>query len=76
MNKIKYQLAIGAVSLLTLAAPLSAVHAATTTAAPVTHTTTQGLTTAQKAKLNGPSWNGQPKRDWDGPDLPPRGSNS
>ncbi len=29
------------------------------------------LTTAQKAKLTGPSWNGQPKRDWDGPDLPP-----
>ncbi len=24
---------------------------------------------AQRGK--GPSWNGQPKRDWDGPDLPP-----
>ena len=32
------------------------------------------LTAAQKAKLTGPSWNGQPKRDWSGPDLPPRGS--
>jgi hypothetical protein len=29
------------------------------------------LTAAQRSKLNGPSWNGQPKRDWAGPDLPP-----
>ena len=30
------------------------------------------LSAAQKARLTGPSWNGQPKRDWGGPDLPPR----
>ena len=29
------------------------------------------LSPAQKRQLHGPSWNGQPKRDWDGPDLPP-----
>jgi hypothetical protein len=30
------------------------------------------LTSAQKARLTGPSWNGQPKQDLDGLDLPPR----
>src|SRR5260221_3948426 len=31
------------------------------------------LSAAERAKTAGrPSWNGQPKRDWDGPDLPPR----
>jgi hypothetical protein len=31
------------------------------------------LSAAEQAKTAGrPSWNGQPKRDWDGPDLPPR----
>jgi hypothetical protein len=30
------------------------------------------LTASQRAHYKGrPSWNGQPKRDWDGPDLPP-----
>ncbi len=31
------------------------------------------LSAAQKEQFKGrPSWNGQPKRDWDGPELPPR----
>jgi hypothetical protein len=31
------------------------------------------LSAAEQAKTAGrPSWNAQPKRDWDGPDLPPR----
>ena len=31
------------------------------------------LSATERAKTAGrPSWNGQPKRDWDGPDLPPR----
>jgi hypothetical protein len=31
------------------------------------------LSAAERAKTAGrPSWNGKPKRDWDGPDLPPR----
>ena len=31
------------------------------------------LSAAERAKTAGrPSWNGQPKRDWAGPDLPPR----
>ena len=31
------------------------------------------LTAAQRRLYAGrPSWNGQPKRDWEGPDLPPR----
>jgi hypothetical protein len=31
------------------------------------------LTPAQKQRYAGrPSWNGRPKRDWDGPELPPR----
>jgi hypothetical protein len=31
------------------------------------------LSPAERAQTRGrPSWNGQPKRDWDGPDLPPR----
>jgi hypothetical protein len=31
------------------------------------------LSAAERARTAGrPSWNGQPKRDWDGPDLPPR----
>jgi len=31
------------------------------------------LSTAERAKTAGrPSWNGQPKCDWAGPDLPPR----
>ena len=31
------------------------------------------LTAAERAKTAGrPSWNGQPKRDWSGPELPPR----
>jgi hypothetical protein len=31
------------------------------------------LSTAERASTAGrPSWNGQPKRDWEGPDLPPR----
>jgi hypothetical protein len=31
------------------------------------------LSAAERAKAAGrPSWNGQPKRDWSGPDLPPR----
>jgi hypothetical protein len=31
------------------------------------------LSVAERAKTaRRPSWNGQPKRDWDGPDLPPR----
>jgi hypothetical protein len=31
------------------------------------------LSAAERAKTAGrPSWNGQPKRDWVGPDLPPR----
>jgi len=31
------------------------------------------LSAAERAKTVGrPSWNGQPKRDWVGPDLPPR----
>ena len=31
------------------------------------------LSAAERARTAGrPSWNGQPKRDWSGPDLPPR----
>jgi hypothetical protein len=31
------------------------------------------LSAAERAKTAGrPSWNGQPKRDWSGPELPPR----
>src|SRR5579859_4388588 len=31
------------------------------------------LTAAERERTRGrPSWNGQPKRDWDGPELPPR----
>jgi hypothetical protein len=31
------------------------------------------LSAAERAQTKGrPSWNGQPKRDWAGPDLPPR----
>jgi hypothetical protein len=31
------------------------------------------LTMAERARTKGqPSWNGQPKRDWDGPELPPK----
>ena len=31
------------------------------------------LTAAERARTKGqPSWNGQPKRDWDGPELPPK----
>jgi hypothetical protein len=29
------------------------------------------LSAAQRAQQKGPSWNGQPKHDWDGPNLPP-----
>src|SRR5262245_57987005 len=33
----------------------------------------QRLSAAERVKTPGrPSWNGQPKRDWAGPDLPPR----
>ncbi len=33
----------------------------------------QRLTPEERAKTKGkPSWNGKPKRDWDGPDLPPK----
>lgn len=53
MNTLKYKLAIGAVSLLTLAIPLSNVHAATTTAVPVTTAAHAGLTTAQKNAILG-----------------------
>jgi hypothetical protein len=48
MNTIKYKIAVGAISLLTIAVPLSAVHAATTASTPVTTTAHVGLTTAQK----------------------------
>ena len=31
------------------------------------------LSPEERVRTKGrPSWNGQPKRDWDGPDLPPR----
>ena len=33
----------------------------------------QRLSPEERAKTKGkPSWNGKPKRDWDGPDLPPK----
>jgi hypothetical protein len=33
------------------------------------------LSAEERARTKGrPSWNGQPKRDWDGPELPPRAS--
>ncbi len=35
------------------------------------------LSPAEKARYRGrPSWNGQPKRDWEGAELPPPGSGS
>lgn len=50
MNTLKYKLAVGAFSLITLAVPLSQVHAATTT--PVTTTTAHtALTAAQKTAI-------------------------
>jgi hypothetical protein len=56
MNNIKYTLATAAFSLLTLAIPLSSVHATTaypTSAMTTPATTKAGLTTAQKNAILG-----------------------